>query len=126
MLLTIIKNEKIWVIFGKNGILVIFGKKNFLEKGRLEGTTGKFRDSISEKGCHEGTSENFEKIRYNGKNDLFLRQICDLISFTEISNNPDLSVYKIIFISGNRFGLIVFLFTGDFIETNSYFVLGWP
>ena len=52
-----------WVIFGKNGkILVIFGKIFFFsEKGRLEGTMGKFCDFISEKGCLEGTSEIFEK-----------------------------------------------------------------
>ena len=43
---------KIWVILGKN---------EFSEKGRLEGTMGKFCDFISEKGCLEGTSENFEK-----------------------------------------------------------------
>ena len=33
----------------------------FSEKGRLEGTMGKFCDFISEKGCLEGTSEIFEK-----------------------------------------------------------------
>ena len=33
----------------------------FSEKRRLEGTMGKFCDFISEKGCLEGTSENFEK-----------------------------------------------------------------
>ena len=32
-----------------------------LIQGPLDGTTGKFRDFISEKGCLEGTSENFEK-----------------------------------------------------------------
>ena len=44
---------------GKFGL---FRKKNqFSEKGRLEGTMGKFCDFISEKGCLEGTSEIFEK-----------------------------------------------------------------
>ena len=40
----------------------LFREKNqFSEKGRLEGTMGKFCDFISEKGCLEGTSEIFEK-----------------------------------------------------------------
>ena len=43
---------KIWANLGKN---------EFSEKGRLEGTMGKFCDFISEKGCLEGTSEIFEK-----------------------------------------------------------------
>ena len=36
-------------------------KNFFSEKGRLEGTMGKFCDFISEKGCLEGTSEIFQK-----------------------------------------------------------------
>ena len=57
------KNEKIWVIFGKKREDFGYIWKNlfFSEKGRLEGTMGKFCDFISEKGCLEGTSENFEK-----------------------------------------------------------------
>ena len=39
----------------------IWKNLSFSEKERLEGTTGKFRDFISEKCCLEGTTENFEK-----------------------------------------------------------------
>ena len=46
------KKGRFWFLFGK-----IF----FSEKGRLEGTMGKFCDFISEKGRLQGTSENFEK-----------------------------------------------------------------
>ena len=43
---------------------MIFIRKNFFsEKGRLEGTMGKFCDFISEKGRLQGTSEIFEKIK---------------------------------------------------------------
>ena len=70
----LIKNEKIWVILRENGkslvmlgrngkILGYFRKKTgkFSEKGRLEGTIGKFCEFISEKGRLQGTSEIFEK-----------------------------------------------------------------
>ena len=42
-------------------LVLILGNNEFSEKGRLEGTMGKFCDFISEKGCLEGTSEIFEK-----------------------------------------------------------------
>ena len=70
-------NGKIWVILGKKREDFGYLKINdfFSEKGRLEGTTGKFCDFISEKGRLEGTSEIFEKKRCNEKNDLYHRTI---------------------------------------------------
>ena len=47
------KTGKFWLYLEKS----LF----FSEKGRLEGTMGKFCDFISEKGRLEGTSEIFEK-----------------------------------------------------------------
>ena len=56
------RNGNMLVIFGKKGTFwFLFGKIFFSEKGRLEGTIGKFCDFISEKGRLEGTSEIFEK-----------------------------------------------------------------
>ena len=65
------ENWKFWLILGNN---------EFSEKGRLEGTIGKFCDFISEKGCLEGTSEIFEKNKVQRENGLYHRTApCNLI-----------------------------------------------
>ena len=66
------KKLEIWLWWEETGICWWFSEKKghfgfylekffFSEKGRLEGTIGKFCDFISEKGRLEGTSEIFEK-----------------------------------------------------------------